>query len=176
MILLCDCNSPVLNSDNITAVSTVILAIITGFYAYWTYMMVKINKRDFEISNRPYISVMTMDHRVDNNRLIISIAMKNSGKIPAIISSSEVTAYNEDLTENRSLGRNISSVVINPGEFIGQDIITIDNYTNPRKLTFIFEIKYKTPSQQIDNYFTKYTYSFDSLIEFKLKIKNTEMN
>ncbi|MEN6502182.1 MAG: hypothetical protein ABFC55_07375 [Tenuifilaceae bacterium] len=175
IIILCGSNFNLFSPEIITAFSTVILALITAFYAYWTYQMVKINKKEFEITNRPYVSVMTMDQKIDNNKLVFSVAIKNSGKIPAIITSSEVIAYNEDKTENKSLGKSITTLIIDPGEYIGKDIITLENYSSPIKLTFVFEINYKSPIQKKDNYMTKYNYAFDSTKNLKLIILDTEL-
>ncbi len=175
MILLCDQSSTILSPENITAGTTVLLALITGFYAYWTWKMVKIQKKELEISNRPYISVMTMDSKVENNSIKYIVAIKNSGKIPALLTSSEVLAFNENETENKSLGKSLSTIVVNPGEFIRKDIIVIDNYTSPRKLTFHFEINYKSPVNKDDSYYTKYVYKFDSMSNFDLSIQSTEL-
>ena len=176
MIILCESNTNLLSPEILTVLSTVLLTLITAFYAYWTYQMAKVNKREFEISNRPYLSVMTMDENIENNVLFIKVSIKNSGKIPAIMTSSEVIAYNEDKTVNKSLGKSISTIIINPGEFMAKNMVTIDDYTIPQKLTFEFIIKYKSPVQNVAVYLTKYRYSFDSTKNFKISIIDTEIN
>lgn len=174
MKILCEQGSTILSPENITAGTTVLLALITGFYAYWTWKMVKIQKKEFEVSNRPYISVITMDSEVVGNKIKYIVTLKNSGKIPALLTSSEVVAFNEDNTINKSLGKNLKTILINPGEFIRKDIIEIDNYNLPRKLTFNFEINYKSPVKNNESYITKYIYKFDSIRNLDLSIESTE--
>jgi hypothetical protein len=69
----------------------------------------------------------------------------------------------------------LKTIVINPGEYIRKDIVVIENYKEPRKLTFHFEVKYKSPVNKEVSYFTKYIYKFDSTKNFDLLIESTEL-
>jgi len=63
---------------NIQAISTVILTIITGYYAFQTYRLVNLNEKMVESQIRPYISITpyTWD-------CIVALLIKNLGKSAA---------------------------------------------------------------------------------------------
>ncbi|MEA1886830.1 MAG: hypothetical protein U9N72_06450 [Bacteroidota bacterium] len=91
------------------------------------------------------------------------------------MTSSEVVAFNENNTENKSLGKSLATIVINPGEYIRKDIIVLEDYKLPRILTFHFEMEYKSSVNKDEIYFTRYIYKFDSKRNFDLSIESTEM-
>lgn len=164
---LSQCNF--LSPENITAGATVILAIITGFYAISTYKMVKISQKEFEISNRPYILVAAIGQEIKDDIVTFSVTIKNSGKIPAILVESEVIGFNENQSERNELSKNSSQVIINPGEILMKDLTAID--LKIPGINFIeFTIKYKSPAQDKTSYFTKYIYKYDSNVGIRLTI------
>lgn len=154
-------------------VTTFCLVFITGWYAISTYTMVNVMKKDFEISNRPYITVRTSDKKLDNNNLIYSISLVNSGKTPGIIINTKVESFNENLSN--ILSSTDSSTILNPGEFIKKNLATIiaENINTEYKIKLT--ILYKSPSQPKAQYKTTYLYRYSGNPESQLTISNSEM-
>jgi len=154
-------------------VITFCLVLITGWYAVSTYTMVNIMKKDFEISNRPYITVRTSDKRLDNNNLIYSVALVNSGKTPGIIINTKIEGLNDN--SSKLLSNTDSSTILNPGEFIGHDLATImaDSLNSEYKIKLT--ILYKSPSQQEVKYKTIYLYRYSGNSESKLTIIESDL-
>lgn len=114
-----------LDNQKITAISTFVLVLVTIWYAYSTFEMVNVMKSDFEISNRPYLSIKTMDQRIEGEKLIYSYTLGNSGKIPAIISHTKVDGLSISKDDEKILTYTNESTILDAGEYIKADLVTI---------------------------------------------------
>lgn len=66
---------------------TIILLLITFWYAYSTSDMVNIMKNEFSVSYRPYISIDGTKKEIVDNALVLTFSSSNKGKVPARIAS-----------------------------------------------------------------------------------------
>lgn len=146
------------SAENITAFTTIVLAIITGFYSYWTYKLVKINKEEAELINRPYIFVSTMSPITEGGVINYRITLENSGKIPATTkaevfyknNNNELDAYNTlydtiQLTPNAVISRNLLTTYDHPNSHFSIEFILtykpIHNKNKEYKTHYVYEYK-----------------------------------
>ncbi len=71
--------------------ATLILVIITAFYSILLYFSLRLSRKDYEVRNRPYLTV-TKDQSWDlkNGKIRFTFEIKNSGKTPAQLLSHEI--------------------------------------------------------------------------------------
>ncbi len=134
-----------------TLISTLLLVVLTGWYAFSTDRMVNIMSKEFEISNRPYLNVLEFDivHQYanppDSELLLhtkIKPIVKNSGKTPARILNA-----GHSLKEMELSFQNNRTIIIFPNE--------------ERTLGYIqlgLESMYKSGTLEV---FVEYTSTFD---------------
>jgi hypothetical protein len=155
----------------LTTISSFLLLFVTIFYAWLTFQTLSITKQDFEMSNRPYVSVATMDSENKDGNILYSVQIKNSGKIPAILTETSVKESPETL-----LSDNKSQTIINPGELVKENLITIAPDGINEKYFIEYTINYKTPSQPGVSHTTWYKYQYDGVPNSKLYIVDSYMN
>ncbi len=69
---------------------TIILVVITGVYAYFIYYSFKLSQRDYEVKNRPYLTIekdVSLPLKGGGTQFVFQI--KNSGNTPAQLLSYE---------------------------------------------------------------------------------------
>jgi len=164
-------NQKILTASFIT---TFFLVVTTILYTLFTNKMANVMKKDFEISNRPYITVRTLDKRAKDNNLIYSVSLINSGKTPGIITKTKVEGINND-SSSKTLSDINNLTILNPGEFIKQDIATIMTNGLNTEYKIKLTITYKSPSQPKAQYKTTYLYRYKGDPESPLTIINSEM-
>ncbi len=155
--------------------TTMILALITLWYAVATSSMVRIMKADFEISNRPYVSVRTMDQKMKGGSMLFSYSLANSGKTPAILTDTKVIGLGVSLDTEKVLNHTQKATILNPGEFIGADLATITADGMEREYKIRLTIKYKSPSQPNARYSTSYVYRYTGDKSLPLTIIDCDM-
>jgi len=158
--------------------------LITGWYAFSTKSMLNIMKEDFDISNRPYLSVAIMDKRTDGSNLVYSISLTNSGKIPAIITDTVIKAISVESKDEKLLTHNINSptilnpgesTILNPGEFIKQDLVRITKEGINQQYKIKLTINYKSPSKSNAKYTTTYLYRYQGNPDLQMTIISSDM-
>lgn len=148
------------HSVEIQAIATLALVAATGYYAYSTKEIVDITRNEFNISNRPYISVEDLNENYDKDdgdKLILSFGISNRGKIPA-----RITNFNTKtgiLTSNDN-----AEMILSPGETKYKNNVILKKpgiQNNP--LEFQVQIIYYSlaDKNQINKYCIEYYFSHD---------------
>ncbi len=176
MVILSEQIASLLSPENVTAISTIVLALITGFYAFWTYKMAKMQKEEYEISNRPYLSIETMDKKTGLTDIEFWGSIKNSGKTPAVIIYSELDTYDKKEIKVEDVFERPSKVLINPGESINTRIVTLDIVNSMNQYKFNFKIEYKSIINKDKKYSTEYIYKYNGEKDRNLSIASTELS
>jgi len=158
-------NQELLKHSNVIALSLAILTFVlvatTFWYAYSTQQIVNIMASDFEVSNRPYVSIRAMDSEKKNDVILFWYGLGNNGKTPAIIKDIEVIGYSLENDTTKLLESSKNEFILQPGEWIKNDLAKISGETLKEKIKIKLLIKYKSPSQKETPYETIYSYKYD---------------
>jgi len=170
-------NQRLLKYSNRIAISlsilTVTLVAITGWYAWSTHRMVDIMAKDFEVSNRPYLAVHTMDKTVDEDGYVFWYSLSNNGKIPAVIQKVLVTGSATNGSKEKELEHSERSFVLQPGEIIRNDLMKISSNSIASQYNVKLTITYGTPGQSRAPYEIIYSYAYKG--NGNLATTNTEV-
>lgn len=156
-------------SNIIQATTVIILAIITFWYAYSTKKMVDVMQNEFNITNRPYISVEDSYNSLNNNQLTLGIVLMNRGKVPAKITSfkSSVPGKIPETTKKEEM-------IIFPLETKKRAIVVLYNDGINKSADLFFEISYYSNYDKNNNtkYCTKYNYEYNGDPKSTLVLKS----
>lgn len=97
-------------STEIQAIAMVILVAATIYYAFSARNMASVMEKEFDIANRPYLSVDGILKDIKENEIRFTLVINNRGKIPALWNYSE---FKSDDFINRP---EESNMLINPTE------------------------------------------------------------
>lgn len=158
-----------------STIISLILAIITGIYAYSTIKTVNIMHDDFIISDRPYLSVRSMDPRIDNQSLVYSYTLANSGKLPAIITKTTIIAMDTYRNE-KLLNNNTAITILNPGESIAADLIKINHDSIDKTFKINLTMTYHSSFLGDNNYILTYLYNYHGNPNRPLTINGSYVN
>ncbi|TRZ64294.1 MAG: hypothetical protein D4Q79_01845 [Spirochaetia bacterium] len=146
-------------STEIQALTTLALLGVTFYYACLTADIVNITREEFNISNRPYISIDGIEKKYDGDKLIIDFPVNNRGKIPARIT-------NLDMKAEGFLGViDNAEMILNPGEIkLKSNLIFEKERIQSNSFKFQVEINYYSLADQEEKnrYCIKYYFFLNS--------------
>ncbi|MBU2052963.1 MAG: hypothetical protein V1788_00220 [Nanoarchaeota archaeon] len=89
-------------SPLLLVIATIILVIITGIYAYFIYYSFKLSKKDYEVRNRPYLTIeKDISLPLGEGGTQFLFLIKNSGNTPAQVLSYETVFLECDKAEEK---------------------------------------------------------------------------
>ncbi len=157
-------NQKLLQNSNriaaILAVLTAVLVCITIWYAYSTQKMANIMASDFEMSNRPYIAIRSMDNEKKAEGFLFWYALSNNGKTPAIVTEINVLGLDTTGNNQKNLEKSNRQFILHPGEFIKKNLVTITQENYSQNYRIKLQVSYKSPSQKESRYETMYLYKY----------------
>lgn len=111
--------------------------------------------------NIPYISVRSLNNKLQNNILEYTIVLSNSGKSPAIITKTEVLGFTDDMRNEKALSLNENRTIINPGELVSEDLFRIIGAEALKeKYKIKLNIFYHSMGDGNKKYLTHYLYNY----------------
>ena len=157
-------------SSRILALATIVLVLLTAWYASSTYSMLsvmgqqtdlmqkqlKIMQKDFEISLRPWISIHEINKKNTEDRIAFYYTLINTGRLPATVTFVEIRSHYPSGEESKILYNKITSTVLSPGESFSHQLFYVEKnkVINQAKISLL--IQYNSPSQKEDKYETYY--------------------
>lgn len=166
------CSISIKDPAYLTALSTIVLTIITGFYAYSSHKMLKLSKE----KHRPYIAIDKIKYNSDYAINSLIVALKNYGEIPAFIVRSKLD-YNEEFLYGNIKFDKDEIIAIPPGQnAIEYQIISSPN-ADIISQTRIYEytIEYRSTLKDSILYRTKYQFILTEKNKKAIIITNIEM-
>ena len=125
--------------------SSLFLAIITAVYVYFIYHSFKLSQKDYEVKNRPYLSITkdtSLPLKEGGTKFIFEI--KNSGRTPAQLLSLETTFLKcEDPSERFSSPYNYKKLNQRAILSTGQNTTFTVDSPSDEKIGLEIKIKYR---------------------------------
>ena len=172
-------NQKLLKASNkiaiVLSIGTIILVIITVWYAYSNHLMLNFMQSESTILNRPYLSINSMDTEEHDNEFVYWYTLANKGKTPAIITEITVTALSTTTDSQKELEHSQKHTIIHPGEVVRDDLIRISEEGVNQQFKIELVIKYKSSSQNQSIYEIKYDYLYKGDVKNPLAIINNDM-
>ena len=164
------------NNGTVTAVATVILAMITAYYAILTYLIYKSNNKSTKEQVRPYV----VFHIYEEDQFM-KMSIQNIGKRPAkevkIRINPEIDNLELCINKNNPLNKQLSEqAFIPPGFAIKTVLQFMPNYFDEKLPSQIYTISINYQNLEDEKFSEDYIINLDNYLNRNLSANFTELH